>query len=276
LAASRTWPFCFIFIGIGILPIKKVWKGLLYVIAIIACVATMIYVSQHNEYGTWREQIRNFFDKQDLTELKDDIMQSDQITYFSFSDSITHVKVNAKFASGKYVFETKPYKKMLRLSFKGTDYESHVTENEAGGFLNLHPKRWDSRESNGKIFLYEDFNYAFSLQGEKSNVTLNAGRLKIDTLNINADEASTWQITLSKLVPETYVFIKAHPNAGSIKLTLPALSGYQFTTTVITDDTQWNNLQPVEPGKYQSNNFKEAKSRIFIQSNVREITVQVK
>jgi hypothetical protein len=207
-------------------------------------------------------------------ELREDLMQSDQITYFGFSDSITYVHVNAEFASGTYVFETKPYKKMLSLSFQGNDYTSSVTENENSGFLNLRPKQWDNRAGKGKIYLYENFNYTFSLQGEKSDVSLDAGNLKIDTLNINANESSTWHITLSKLVPETYVFIKAHPDAKNIKLTIPASSGYRFTTTVLSDDVQWNNMQPVEPGTYQSDNFKEAKSRIFIQSDTKAVDIR--
>ena len=271
---GRTWPFAFIFIGIGMLPIKKAWKGIFYAISIIACVATMIYISQNNEYGTWKERLRNFFDNQDLTELKEDILQSDQISYFGFSDDITCVKVNAEFASGEYVFETKPYKKMLRLSFRGNDYTSSVTENETIGFFNLRPKQWDNCTSNGKIFLYENFDYTFTLRGEKSDMSLNAINLKIDTLTINAEEASTWHITLSRLLPETHVFIKAHPDAGNIELTIPASSGYRFTTTVISGDTQWNNMQPVEPGIYQSDNFTDAKSQIFIQSNTQKVDIR--
>jgi hypothetical protein len=276
LALFKTWPFAFIFIGIGILPIKKGWKGLFYVIAIVACVATMMYISQNNQYGTWRERIRNFFDDRHLTELKEDILQSDQVSYLGFSDSITHVKVNAEFASGEYVFETKSHKKMLRLTFRGSEYTSSVTEDETGGTLDLRPTQWNSRAGNGKIYLCENFNYTFNLRGEKSDVSLNAINLKIDTLNINAEESSTWNVTLSKLLPETHVFIKAHPNASNITLTLPASSGYCFSTTSTSGDTQWNNLQPVEQGKYQSNNFSEAKSRVFIHSNTSEIVVSSK
>jgi hypothetical protein len=105
-------------------------------------------------------------------------------------------------------------------------------------------------------------------------MSLNAINLKIDTLNINAEEASTWHITLSRLLPETHVFIKAHPDAGNIELTIPASSGYRFTTTVISSDTQWNNMQPVKPGIYQSDNFTDAKSQIFIQSNTQKVDIR--
>jgi len=272
----KIWPFAFIFIGIAVLPIQKTWKGLFYIISVVACVATMIYLSKNSEYSTLKERIRNFIDKQDFTELKEDIMQFDQISYFGFSDSISHVRVDAEFASGEYQFETKPYKKMLRLSFKGTNYSSSITEEGTFGVFYLRPKQWNSRTSSGKIHLYEDFSYTFRLQGEKSDVSLNADNLRIDTLNINANEASTWNITLSKLTPETHVFIKAHPDAGNIELTIPASSGYRFTTTVLSNDTQWNNLQPVEQGSYQSDNFMEAKSRVFIEADTRNITVQHK
>ncbi|MCL2511872.1 MAG: DUF5668 domain-containing protein [Bacteroidales bacterium] len=263
----KIWPFAFIFIGIAILPIKKTWKGLFYIISVVGCMATMMYFSKYNEYNTLKDRIRNFIDRQNLTELKEDIMQFDQISYFGFSDSISHVRVDAEFASGEYLFETKPYKKMLRLSFKGTNYSSSITEEGTFGVLFLRPKQWDKHTSSGKINLYEDFNYTFCLQGEKSDVSLNANNLRIDTLIINANEASTWHITLSKLTPETHIFIKAHPDAGNIELTIPASSGYRFTTTVLSEDTQWNNLQPVEPGSYQSDNFMEANSRVFIEAN---------
>lgn len=276
LALFKTWPFAFIFIGIGILPIKKVWKGIFYIISIVACVATLIHVSQNNEYGTWKERLRNFFDGGNFTELKEDFLQSDQISYFGFSDDITHVNVNAEFVSGEYIFETKPYKKMLRLTFQGNEYSSSVTEDDAVGFLKLRPKQWKCRESNGKIYLYENFNYTFHLQGEKSDVSLNADNLKIDTLHITANETSTWHITLSNLLPETHIFIKAHRNAGSIELTIPESSGYQFTTTALSDDSQWNNMQPIESGKYMSNNFTETKSQIFIHSNTNEVKIRVK
>jgi len=273
----KLWPFAFIFIGIAVLPIKKAWKGFFYILSIVGCVATMVYTTKHNEYGTWRERIRDFFDRRNLTELPEDLLQSDQISYFGFSDSITNVRVNAEFAAGTYLFETKSYKKMLRLTFRGTGYDSSVTENESGGVLNLHPKQWDdNRTSNGKIHLYDGFNYIFNLRGEKSDVSLDAGNLRIDTLKINAEEASTWHITLSKLTPEIHLFINAHPDAGAIELTIPASSGYQFTTTVISDSTQWNNMQPVEPGSYQSDNFTKAMSRVFIHANTRDITVQHK
>ena len=91
-----------------------------------------------------------------------------------------------------------------------------------------------------------------------------------------ANEASTWHITLSNLLPETYVFIKAHPDTDNIELTVPSSSGYQFTTTVLADNPQWNNMQPIESGKYQSNNFAETKSRIFIQSNTNAVAVRVR
>jgi hypothetical protein len=245
---GKVWPFAFVFIGIAIMPIEKMWKGLFYIIAIVACVAAMVYLSEKNDYSTWKDRLRIFINKHELKELKEDIMQADQISYFGFSDDVAHVKVNAEFASGKYLFETKSNKKMLHFSFRGNNYSTSVTEDESTGFLNLHPKTWNSRESAGKIYLYEKFGYTFNLQGEKSDVSLNAINLKIDTLNITANEASVWQITLSKLVPETYIFIKAHPDAGSIELTIPASSGYRFTTSVISDSVQWNNLQPVEAG----------------------------
>jgi len=273
-ALWRLWPFSFIFVGIGILPIKQVWKGICFVIAIIACVVTMSYMSKNNHYGKWGDRVRNFFDRQDLKELKEDILQSDQISYLGFSDSISRIKVNAEFASGKYLFETKPYNSMLRFTFQGNSYSTSVTEEGSTGFLELHPRGWDNRNSSGKIFLYEKFDYTFTLRGEKSEVTLDASKLKIDTLNINADEASTWNITLSALVPEIYLFINAHPDAGNVELTLPTSSGYQFTTTVIADTAQWNNLQPVETGTYQSDNFKTATSRVFISSNSRGVEVK--
>jgi len=269
----RVWPFAFIFIGIAIMPIAKMWKGLLYILSIVACVATMIYVSKDNSHSTWRERLRTFIDRQDLKDLKDDILQSDQISYLGFSDSITQVKVNASFSSGKYVFETKPHNSMLRFTFQGNSYSTSITEDGTTGFLALHPKQWDNSKSSGKIYLYEKFGYSFTLQGEKSDLSLDAGNLKIDTLTINANEASTWNITLSKLMTETHIFIQAHPDAGNIELTLPTSSGYQFTTTVMSDTVQWNNLQPVETGTYQSNNFKEAKSRFFIYSNTRKVVV---
>ena len=269
----KVWPFAFIFIGIAILPIEKMWKALFYILSIVACVATMIYVSKDSNHSTWRERFRTFLDRQDLKDLKDDILQSDQISYLGFSDSVTHVKVNAAFASGKYVVETKPYNSMLRFTFQGNSYSIALTEDGTTGFLTLYPKQWDSGKSSGKIHLYEKFNYSFTLQGEKSDLSLDAGNLKIDTLKINANEASTWNITLSTLTMETHVFINAHPEAGNITLTLPASSGYQFTTSVISDTVQWNNLQPVETGIYQSDNFKEAKSLIFIHSNTRNVVI---
>ena len=272
----KTWPFAFIFVGIAVLPIKKAWKAVFYVVSIIACVATMMYVSKNNGYGTWKERIVDFFNREDLTELKEEILQSDQISYFGFSDSITRVHVNAEFAAGTYSFETKPNKKLLRLSFQGNDYMSSVTEDEAGGCLNLSPKQRNNRSSSGKVYIYENFDYTFSLRGEKSDLSLNAENLKIDTLKINAEEASTWHITLSKLIPEMYIFIKAHPDAGNIELTIPASSGYRFTTTVISDDTQWNNMQPVEPGIYQSDDFSGATTRIFIQSDTRGVNIRHK
>ena len=271
---GKVWPFVFIFVGIGIMPIEKMWKGILHIIAIVACVATMIYVSNNNDYSTWRERLRAFINKQDLKELKDDILNSDQISYFGFSDSVSYVIVDAKFAPGKYAFETKPYKKMLRFTFSGNSYSTSISEDGTDGFLSMHPKTWNHRESSGKISLYEDFGYFFKLQGEKSDVSLNAVNLRIDTLNITANEASTWQITLSKLVPEVYVFINAHPDAGSITLTIPASSGYQFKTSVLSDTVQWNNLQPVETGTYRSDNFKGTKTRVIIQSNTREVEVK--
>jgi len=241
-------------------------------LTIIACVATMIYVSNNNGHGTWKERLKHYI-KWDLSELKEDIMQSEQLNYFGFSDSVTHVKVNAEFAAGTYVFETKLDKK-LKLSLSGNHYTSSVTEDATTGFFNLRPKEWDNGESNGKISLYEKFGYTFDLLGEKSEVSLNAEKLKIDTLNITANEGSSWQITLSKLLPETHIFIKAHPDAGAIELTLPASSGYQFTTTVISDDLHWNNLQPTEPGIYQSADFAKAKARVFIYSNSNEVEVR--
>ena len=270
----KVWPFVFIFIGIGILPIDKTWKGLLHIITIVACVSTMIYMSNNNDYSTWRERLRSFIDKQDLKELKDDILNSDQISYFGFSDSVTYVKVDAKFASGKYAFETKPYKKMLRFTFCGNSYSTSITEDKTIGFLSMYPKTWNNNESTGKISLFEDFGYKFHLQGEKSEVLLNAINLRIDTLEIIANEASIWQVTLSKLVPEIYVYINANPDAGSIVLTIPASSGYQFTTSVLSDTVQWNNLHPVETGTYRSDNFKETETRIFIQSNTRKVEMR--
>ena len=269
----RLWPFSFIFVGLGILPINRVWKGIFYVIAIMACVVTMSYLSKHNKYGRWGDCVENFFDRQDLKELKDDILRSDQISYLGFSDSIERIKVNAEFVSGNYVFETKPHNRMLRFTFQGNSYSTSVTEEGATGFLELHPKGWDNRKSSGKIYLYEKFNYTFTLRGEKSEVALDASKLKIDTLTLNADEASTWNITLSALVPEAHLFIRAHPDADNIELTLPASSGYQFTTTVISDTIQWNNLQPAETGTYQSDNFKTATERVFISSNSRKVEV---
>jgi len=272
----RLWPFSFIFVGIGIMPIKKMWKGIFYVITIMACVATMSYMTKNNNYGRWSDRLRTFFDRQDIKELKDDIMRSDQISYLGFSDSITRIKVNAEFVSGKYLFETKPYSSMLRFSFQGNSYSTSITEEGTTGFLNLLPKEWGNRKSSGKIYLYEKFGYTFTLQGEKSDISVDAAKLKIDTLNINADEASSWNITLSALMPETYLFITAHPDAGNIELTLPTSSGYRFTTTVIPDTTQWKNLQPIEPETYQSDNFKDAKSRVFIQSNSRSVNIKYK
>jgi hypothetical protein len=273
---GKVWPFAFVFIGIAIMPIEKIWKGFFHIIAIVICVTAMVYLSEKNDYSTWRDRLQVFINKHDLKELKEDIMQADQISHFGFSDSIVHVKVDAEFTSGKYLFETKSSKKMLRFAFQGNSYSTSIAENGTTGFLNLYPKTWNSRESNGKIYLYEKFGYTFNLQGEKSDVSLNAVGLKIDTLNINANEASTWQITLSKLVPEAYIFIKAHPDAGSIELTIPTSSGYRFTTSAIQDTIQWNNLQPIETGTYQSDNFKEAKSQVFIQANTGEIDVRQK
>ena len=270
-ALFKTAPFAFIFIGIGILPIKKVWKALFFILTIIACVATMIYVSNNNGHKTWKERLKHYI-KWDLSELKEDIMQSEQLNYFGFSDSVTHVNVNAEFAAGTYVFETKLDKK-LKLSLQGNHYTSSVTEDATTGVFNLRPKEWDNGESNGKISLYEKFGYTFDLLGEKSEVSLNAEKLRIDTLNITANEGSSWHITLSRLLPETHVFIKAHPDAGAIELTLPASSGYQFTTTVISDDLQWNNLQPTEPGIYQSADFAKARVRVFIYSNSNEVVL---
>jgi len=272
----KVWPFAFVFIGISILPIEKMWKGFLYVMAIVACVATMTYLSQNNDYSTWRERVRAFIDKKELKKLKEDIMHSDQISYLGFSDSIDCVKVNAEFVSGKYVFETKQHNKMLRFTFKGNSYSSSITEDGTTGSLSMHPKTRTSRENSGKIYLYDNFDYTFKLQGEKSDISLNAINLRIDTLKINADEASVWHITLSKLVPEVKVFINAHPDAGSITLTIPESSGYQFTTSVLSETVQWNNLQPVETGAYQSNNFKETKTRVIIQSNTREVEINLR
>jgi hypothetical protein len=195
------------------------------------------------------------------------MMQSDQITYLGFSDTITHVTVNAEFAPGKYTIESKSNKKinMLHFSFKGNRYNTTITEDGLNGVLNLIPKEYDNLQSSGKISLYEDLNYIFNLQGENSDVTLHAENLKIDTLHIAANKSSTWQISLSKLVSKTYVIIKSHPDAKNIELTIPASSGYQFTTSVISDEKQWNNLQPTETGAYQSENFNRANTLIFIE-----------
>ncbi|MCL2041535.1 MAG: DUF5668 domain-containing protein [Bacteroidales bacterium] len=270
----RLWPFSFIFVGIGIMPIKKMWKGIFYVIAILACVATMSYMTKHNSYGRWGDRLRNFFDKRDIKELKEDFLRSDQISYLGFSDSITRIKVNAEFVSGNYLFETKPYNSMLRFTFQGNSYSTSLTEEGTTGFLELLPKEWDNRKSSGKIYLYEKFDYTFTLQGEKSDISLDAAKLNIDTLNINAGDASSWNITLSASAPETYLFITAHPDAGNINLTLPASSGYQFITSAIADTTQWNNLQPAKTGTYLSDNFKEAKQWVFIESNSRNVEVR--
>lgn len=262
----RMWPFVFVFIGIGILPVKSGWKAALNIIALVCMFGLMLWLSKGHPRDGWSrfwDELSWHIDKEIREESRETLQDSDQTIYYTFADTTQRITLDAQFIPGVYKITGKSKANTVKFFLQEQEYSSSFRTEDNLGFIKLHPKiKQKSEFSGGTINLDEKKSYNLLLSSDEANVNLDLARIKTDTLRIAAGASSLWNVTFSDKNAESWVFLNTNTEGEEISLSIPEMVGYQ-----IAEEREFAEGEEEAGQIKKSDNFETASSKIFIMTN---------
>lgn len=269
----RLWPLIFVFWGIAILPVKSVIKLVLTVITIILAVVILARYPGHRYhwFEWWPDRYTYKYDydneREENEETYKEYTLEEQYIDEEYDPGTKSARLNIDAVAGRFyirdtcsnLFEFKsegdigPYNVLTRQGneFTTIDIEHKYRFRRKGNITN---KVW--------LSLNNDPLWKFTIDVGAADLEMDLSKFMVEKIDIDGGAAEI-NIKLGNRYSKSRVVIDA--GASAIKISVPYESAVELQTSTILSSRKIEGFNKVKSGLYQTPNFSDAASRIFIE-----------
>ncbi len=254
---SKLWPLLFIFWGISILPIKKLFKLLLIAFAVALGVFAYFQLDAKTIRGAKRTS---------TTELpaKDNLQQ-----YFAepYNPEVEFASLDLAAAAGKFSLEQST-SDLINVDNNSEEilYEFRVEEQDkqARVFVKQnHDATISAKKFKNDLNIALNTNPVWRIKADvgAADVDFDLEAFKVEMIDINCGAAAI-EISLGTLQPRSDIHISA--GASSIELNIPEEAGCHVEGSSVLSNRQLDGFEKLSKGVYETPDFREKSQQIVV------------
>lgn len=259
------WPMLLVLIGVTMLPIKSGLKTLLTLIVLVITVALIF--AKTNHWNFHHDLKWGYHDNWDREYYEDERWEkSENYFYEPYDSNIIEATLNIEAVAGDFRIK-KETDYLIEFDQDGNIgpyiFSTNKKSDHQSLSLEIKKKHFRTRglKNNVEITLNKNPLWNFYVNTGAASVDLDLSRFKTRSIDIDGG-ASSVDIRLGDKHKKTRVNIDS--GVSSIKVFIPKDSGCEIDTDTFLASKRFEGFSKVDKGLYQTENFSEAKNKIYI------------